>query len=102
MLRHYFGRAAPYAVVLAGAVSLYAIASGFEFTPVPGRIGPDLWPKMILILLGAVCVFELVRITVMALLPARDDLRSRASQTQMGPVDDEDGGEIGDFPPMTP
>lgn len=52
-------RAAPYAVVLAVAAALLHVANGFDFAPRPGALGPDVWPKAILLAAVAVCVWQL-------------------------------------------
>ena len=49
----------PYAVVLALAVVLYAIAGRFEYAPKPGQLGPDVWPKAILAIAMLVCLLEI-------------------------------------------
>lgn len=51
----------PYGVVLAIAVYLYRVAEHFNFTPTEGRLGPDFWPKLVLILMIAVCAYEIVK-----------------------------------------
>ncbi len=55
-------RIAPYVVVLGIAALLYRSASGIDFFAPAGRIGPDFWPKMVLILMIATCVYEIVKI----------------------------------------
>lgn len=55
-------RIAPYVVVLGIAAVLYRSASGIDFFAPGGRIGPDFWPKMVLILMIATCVYEIVKI----------------------------------------
>lgn len=55
-------RIAPYVVVLAIAAILYRSISGIDFFAPAGRIGPDFWPKMVLILMIATCVYEIVKI----------------------------------------
>jgi putative tricarboxylic transport membrane protein len=54
-------RAAPYAVLLGAAGYLYLGAGSFEFSAPAGRLGPDVWPKMVLGLLIAVCLIEIGR-----------------------------------------
>lgn len=54
-------RAAPYIVVQLAAMVLYQLAGRIEFPAAPGRIGPDFWPKSILVLLGLVCVYEIIK-----------------------------------------
>jgi putative tricarboxylic transport membrane protein len=44
-------RAMPYAAVMIVGSYLYWLALQFEFPNVPGRLGPDAWPKMVLGLL---------------------------------------------------
>lgn len=60
--RRKLARIAPYAVVLAIALLLYRSAAGIDFVAPGGRIGPDFWPKMVLILMIATCVYEIVKI----------------------------------------
>jgi putative tricarboxylic transport membrane protein len=55
-------RIAPYVIVLAIAGVLYWKASQIDFFAPAGRIGPDFWPKMVLILMIATCVYEIVKI----------------------------------------
>lgn len=52
-------RAAPYAVILAAAAYLYRLALAFDYERVPGRIGPDAWPRMLLVLLMGICLIAI-------------------------------------------
>ncbi len=54
-------RAAPYILLQICAIYLYNVAVRFDYTAPAGRIGPDAWPKLILVLLGAACVYEIVK-----------------------------------------
>jgi putative tricarboxylic transport membrane protein len=54
--------AAPYAVVLAIAVALYYVATHFQYTPRHGRLGPDAWPRAVLVLMMGVCAFRMLTI----------------------------------------
>ena len=54
-------RASPYIVVQLAAMVLYQVAGRIEFPAAPGRIGPDFWPKSILVLLGLVCFYEIIK-----------------------------------------
>lgn len=56
------GRAAPYALVGGAAGYLYYVATQFQFQAREGTLGPDFWPKLVLCLILAVCVYELVKI----------------------------------------
>jgi hypothetical protein len=53
--------AAPYVVGLVVAALLYHYAQNIEYTPRPGMLGPDFWPKIVIALMAAVCLFEIVR-----------------------------------------
>ena len=70
-------RIAPYVLVLGIAALLYRSASGIDFFAPAGRIGPDFWPKLVLLLMIATCVYEIVKIGVFA----RDDSVSGVLQT---------------------
>lgn len=53
--------AAPYVVVLLIAAFLFFKSTQFGFEAPGGRIGPDMWPKIVLGLLGFVCIYEIVK-----------------------------------------
>jgi putative tricarboxylic transport membrane protein len=61
MTRANLKKVALYSIVLAAAAILYAVAGRFDFTPRPGRLGPAVWPRAILILTIIVCIYEIVR-----------------------------------------
>ena len=54
--------ALPYFVGLAVAAALYVYAGQIEYTPRPGLLGPDFWPKLAIGLMTAACLFEIGRI----------------------------------------
>lgn len=54
-------RIAPYLIVLAIAGCLYFFASQIDYAAPGGRIGPDFWPKAILILAMATCAYEIIK-----------------------------------------
>jgi putative tricarboxylic transport membrane protein len=76
----------PYAALLAGALYLYHDAGAFASAARPGELGPDFWPKAILVLLMAVCAYEVVRRAVFARAPSNT---SHASDSG----DDAEAGE---------
>ncbi len=51
----------PYAIVLAIAGALYYLAHQIDFAAPGGRIGPDVWPKAILLLAMAACAYEIIK-----------------------------------------
>jgi len=56
--------ALPYFVGLAVAAALFFYAGQIQYTPRPGLLGPDFWPKMACGLMAAACLFEIMRILV--------------------------------------
>lgn len=58
-------RAAPYLTVGAVAGYLYYVALNIQYSARAGTLGPDFWPKLILILVLAACAYEVVRILVL-------------------------------------
>lgn len=70
LLRGRLRRSAAYAVILACAAYLYYLAQQFQFEEVPGRVGPDAWPKIVLVLLLATCVWQIARILIFGAAPA--------------------------------
>ena len=55
---------APYAIILGVSAYLYDLARHFDYERVPGRIGPDAWPRMILVLLMAICAYQVLRLAL--------------------------------------
>ncbi len=51
----------PYVVGLGFAVALYIYAGTFEYTHRGAELGPDVWPRLAILLMGASCLFELGR-----------------------------------------
>jgi hypothetical protein len=52
---------APYVLGLGLAIALYLYAGQIEYTPRPGELGPEIWPRMAIVLMAAACLFEIVR-----------------------------------------
>lgn len=51
----------PYVVGLAFAIVAYSYAGQIEYTPRAGELGPEVWPRLALLLMGASCLFEIMR-----------------------------------------
>jgi hypothetical protein len=51
----------PYAVGLAIAAVLYLYAGTFDYAPRPGQLGPEVWPRLAILLMGGSCLFEILR-----------------------------------------
>lgn len=54
-------RIIPYVIVLSISIYLYYAASQFDFLARTGHLGPDFWPKVILILMMLACVYEIAK-----------------------------------------
>ncbi len=81
-------RAIPYAVLLCGAAYLYRGAGQFAQIARPGELGPDVWPRAILILLIVVCAGAILRGLVVA--------QPKASATSGDVADDAAAGDASD------
>lgn len=57
-------RPLPYALVGAAASYLYYVAANFEYHARAGTLGPDFWPKAILLLTILVCAYEVAKIVI--------------------------------------
>ena len=56
----------PYAALFVGAAYLFHDAGTFAAAARPGQLGPDFWPRAVLVLLMIVCGYEAVRRIVFA------------------------------------
>ena len=72
----------PYALIICVATALYRVAAQISYAEVPGQMGPERWPKIILVLLIAVCAFEMVRRIIKSVRP-------RPAVDAAGDLDDE-------------
>jgi hypothetical protein len=55
-------RALPYVIGLGIAVGLFIHLGNIDYTPRPGTLGPETWPRAAVVLMAAACLFEIVRI----------------------------------------
>jgi putative tricarboxylic transport membrane protein len=54
-------RSIPFVAIMGAAAYLYYLSDRLEFDPMPGRAGPDLWPKIILGLMIATCAIGILK-----------------------------------------
>lgn len=47
--------------ILVVAVVLYGLASGIDSSVAGSRIGPAAWPKAVILFMGALCIYEIVK-----------------------------------------
>ena len=57
-------RILPYALVGAAAGYLYYVAANIQYHARAGTLGPDFWPKAILLLTIAVCLYEVIKLAI--------------------------------------
>lgn len=69
-----FIRALPYATAGTVAGYLYYLAASFDFQARAGTLGPDFWPKLILSLAIAVCLWQVVAILAFGARADAEDL----------------------------
>ena len=55
------GKQVPYFIVLLIAGFLYYRATQIDFSAPGDRIGPDVWPKAVLVLAMAACAYEIAK-----------------------------------------
>jgi putative tricarboxylic transport membrane protein len=78
--------AAPYALIFAISAFLYHSAGQIDFDRVEGRIGPDFWPKLIIVLTMAACVWGAINA---ALLGGGGKAASASAPVSSAPDDSE-------------
>lgn len=54
-------RSAPFAILFCAALFLFSLTLAFDFPRAPGRLGPDIWPQAILVLLMLTCAIGIAR-----------------------------------------
>lgn len=57
-------RSLPYLLVGAAAGYLYYAATQIEFQRRADNLGPDFWPKLVLVLIIATCLYEVVKVAI--------------------------------------
>ena len=67
-----------YTVIMLGAFFLYVLTNQFGYTARPGLIGPDFWPKAILVLAIVTCVYEMVKILFFSEISGKPAKRASA------------------------
>lgn len=54
-------RIIPYVIILLVSLYFYYLAGQFRFSAKPGNLGPDFWPKLLLGLTVAACLYEIIK-----------------------------------------
>lgn len=64
-MQRVLAKSLPFAVLLAAAVYLFTRTLQFDFPRTPGRLGPDVWPQLILVLLMLACAAGIGRALIL-------------------------------------
>jgi len=56
-----FKKIVPYVIILLLSGYFYDLAGRFQFSAKPGHLGPDFWPKMLLVLAMVACLYEIIK-----------------------------------------
>jgi hypothetical protein len=83
-------RIIPYVIILVVSLYFYYLAGQFRFSTKPGNLGPDFWPKLLLGLTMAACLYEIIK-TALFLKPApqeqaEQEQPAKAAQKKTYPV----------------
>jgi hypothetical protein len=79
--------AIPYLLLLAATVWLWTVAAGIEYSARPGSLGPDFWPRAALLLMGALALFQIVKLL---LFGAGVEARGLGAQLEAGEGEEDD------------
>jgi len=52
---------APYLIGLLISVGLWIYSGTIDYSPRPGELGPEVWPRLAILLMGGSCLFEMAR-----------------------------------------
>jgi putative tricarboxylic transport membrane protein len=65
-------KASPYILIFLICMYFYSLAGKFQFVAKAGNIGPDFWPKMLLALTMAVCLYEIIKTAFFSRIKTED------------------------------
>ena len=73
-------RSVPFIAIMAAAIYFYYLADHLDFDAMPGRAGPDLWPKIVLGLMILTCAIGVVKSFLARSTPGPNLLKLLAPQ----------------------
>ncbi len=85
---HRFKPALPYVLGLVIAAVLFVLTGQISYTPRGDQLGPDFWPRVAIGLMGAVCLYEIIRAFVTG--GSASDVRGIAERLDTSEADAED------------
>jgi Na+-transporting NADH:ubiquinone oxidoreductase subunit NqrB len=76
-------RIIPYVIILLVSLYFYYLAGQFRFSAKPGNLGPDFWPKLLLGLTMAACLYEIIKTTFfLKVAPFKEAAGETAAKTE--------------------
>jgi putative tricarboxylic transport membrane protein len=75
-------RSAPFIAIMAAAAYFYYLSDHLDFDAMPGRAGPDLWPKIILGLMILTCAIGIIKSFLARSAPGVNILKLLAPQAE--------------------
>lgn len=73
----------PYVIILLVSLYFYSLAGHFRFSAKPGNLGPDFWPKLLLGLTMAACLYEIIRTAFfLKVAPPKEASEQRSEKAQ--------------------
>lgn len=81
--------AVPYFLGLAAAAVLYGLADRINYTARPGQLGPDFWPRVAIVMIAVVCLYEIVRRLLAASPSSVEGIAERLDSEELDQAADE-------------
>jgi putative tricarboxylic transport membrane protein len=75
-------RSAPFIAIMGAAIFFYYEAAHFDFDAMPGRAGPDLWPKIVLGIMILTCAIGVIKSFLARSTPGPNLLKLLAPQAE--------------------
>jgi putative tricarboxylic transport membrane protein len=76
-------RIIPYVIILLVSLYFYYLAGQFRFSAKPGNLGPDFWPKLLLGLTMAACLYEIIKTAfLLKIAPPKEAEEEQSAKAQ--------------------
>ena len=89
-MRQSLTKSLPFAVLLCAGVYLFTLTLQFDFPRAPGRLGPDVWPQAILVLLMIACAVAIGRVLLVESRAKPEDQTAERGIAFPGDAGDDD------------
>jgi putative tricarboxylic transport membrane protein len=74
-------RIIPYVIILLVSLYFYYLAGHFRFSAKAGNLGPDFWPKLLLGLTMAACLYEIIKTALfLKIVPAKEEAEEQPAK----------------------